>query len=152
MTSVISHSMAWKNERLKFSSAENIGLRTLWKMLVFDGKETFSNNDSVPEYLTSQEMPNNMSLLKFLAINALELSAPASPLLLQQQSSCSSTSTKGWLQLAGHPESIAPAEHGTVRKRISCSTDSEAIAYTEISKDQYATKLVPRFKGIHEYN
>ncbi len=40
MTSVISHSMAY--ERLKFSTAENVGLKTLWKMLVFDntnGKE-----------------------------------------------------------------------------------------------------------------
>lgn len=48
--------------------------------------------------------------------------------------------------------SIAPAENGTVRKRISCATDSEAIAYLDISKDPHATKLVPRFKGIHEYN
>lgn len=39
-----------------------------------------------------------------------------------------------------------------MRKRISCTTDSEAIAYLDISKDPYATKLVPRFKGIHEYN
>ncbi|KAG4071908.1 hypothetical protein HA402_006069 [Bradysia odoriphaga] len=145
--------MAWTNERLKFSSAENVGLKTLWKMLVFEnGKETFRNND-MPEYLTTQDMPNNMSLLKFFAINALELSAPASPLLLQQQqSSCSSIPPPGWLQLAGHPESIAPAETGTVRKRISCSTDSEAIAYLEISKDPHATKLVPRFKGIYEHN
>lgn len=43
MTSVISHSMAWTNERLKFSSAENIGLKTLWKMLVFEnGKEVIT--------------------------------------------------------------------------------------------------------------
>lgn len=42
MTSVIPHSMAWTNERLKFSSADNVGLKALWKMLVFDntnGKE-----------------------------------------------------------------------------------------------------------------
>lgn len=44
MTTAISHSMAYRtNERLKFSStAENVGLKTLWKMLVFDntsGKE-----------------------------------------------------------------------------------------------------------------
>lgn len=39
-----------------------------------------------------------------------------------------------------------------MRKRISCPTDSEAIAYLDISKDQYASKLVPRFKGIHEYD
>lgn len=36
MTSVISNSMAWTNERLKVSSAENVGLKTIWKMLVFD--------------------------------------------------------------------------------------------------------------------
>lgn len=33
--------------------------------------------------------------------NALELSAPASPVLLQQQNG---TIPPGWLQLAGHPE------------------------------------------------
>lgn len=36
--------------------------------------------------------------------NALELSAPASPLLLQQQQQQSNGSSPGWLQLAGHPE------------------------------------------------
>lgn len=46
--------------------------------------------------------------------------------------------------------SIAPAENGTVRKRISGSTDSEAIAYRGISRDPYASKIVPKFLGVHE--
>lgn len=35
--------------------------------------------------------------------NALELTAPAAPLLLQQQQQHTTIPT-GWLQLAGHPE------------------------------------------------
>ncbi|XP_031619171.1 inositol-trisphosphate 3-kinase homolog isoform X2 [Contarinia nasturtii] len=92
---------------------------------------------------------NNMSLLKFFAINALELSAPASPVLLQQQQK---TIPSGWLQLAGHPESIELSANGTVRKRISGIDDSEAIAYRGISKDSHASKIVPRFLGVTESN
>lgn len=48
--------------------------------------------------------------------------------------------------------SIAPAENGTVRKRISGVDDSEAIAYRGISKDDYASKIVPKFLGVTESN
>lgn len=46
--------------------------------------------------------------------------------------------------------SIAPAANGTVRKRISGISDSEAIAYRGIIKDAYASKIVPKFLGVHE--
>lgn len=39
-----------------------------------------------------------------------------------------------------------------MRKRISGITDSEAIAYRGISKDAYASKIVPKFLGVHEIN
>lgn len=48
--------------------------------------------------------------------------------------------------------SIAPAANGTVRKRISSITDSEAIAYRGISTDFYASKIVPAFIGVNESN
>lgn len=48
--------------------------------------------------------------------------------------------------------SIAPAANGTVRKRISGVDDSEAIAYRGISRDLYASKIVPKFLGVTESN
>lgn len=48
--------------------------------------------------------------------------------------------------------SIAPAANGTVRKRISGANDSEAIAYRGISRDPYASKIVPKFIGVKESN
>lgn len=48
--------------------------------------------------------------------------------------------------------SIAPGANGIVRKRISGVDDSEAIAYRGISKDTYASKIVPKFLGVTEFN
>lgn len=122
------------------------------KMLVFDTEDTSSrkNNNSITNFTSNNSNENskqqpNMSFLKFFAMNALELSAPATPVLLQQaNSSC------GWVQLSGHPKSIAPADNGVVRKRI--TTDSEIIAYRGMSKDIHAAKLIPKFLGVSEIN
>lgn len=49
MTTIVAHPMAWTNERLKYSSNDCIGLKTLWKMLVLDNNNTgniTSNNVS----------------------------------------------------------------------------------------------------------
>lgn len=48
--------------------------------------------------------------------------------------------------------SIAPSANGTVRKRISGVDDSEAIAYRGISRDAFASKIVPKFLGVTESN
>lgn len=48
--------------------------------------------------------------------------------------------------------SIAPGANGIVRKRISNASDHEAIAYRGLTKDQYASKLIPKFYGIRELN
>lgn len=48
--------------------------------------------------------------------------------------------------------SIAPAENGTVRKRIVGINDSEAIAYRGMSKDIYASQIVPKYLGVTESN
>lgn len=45
--------------------------------------------------------------------------------------------------------SIAPAANGTVRKRISGPTDSEAIAYRGLCVDPQAVHLIPQFHGCH---
>ncbi|XP_026478063.1 inositol-trisphosphate 3-kinase homolog isoform X2 [Ctenocephalides felis] len=141
-----------------------------------------------------------MSLLKFLAINALELSAPASPALLQTRTGANSsaasivatqhpqvamavatrenltspqinnnttanvngntvsngtmqvnnvTSPNGeWIQLSGHPASIAPSAPGAVCKRLSrAEGDHEARAYRELAADPLASRLAPAYLG-----
>lgn len=101
------------------------------------------------EYLVEQGAPNNKSLLSFFAINALELSAPASPVLLEHNAPAIPS---GWLQLSGHPRSIAPAANGSVRKRISGPDDAEVAAYRKLSVDSHAAKVVPKFLGVHRHD
>ncbi|KAJ8984774.1 hypothetical protein NQ317_003686 [Molorchus minor] len=61
--------------------------------------------------------------------NALDLSAPASDVLLKSRSS-------NWFQLSGHPDSLAPAGPGTVwKKRSVGADDTERIVYEEMSQD-----------------
>nr|NP_001245954.1 inositol 1,4,5-triphosphate kinase 1, isoform B [Drosophila melanogaster]AFH03628.1 inositol 1,4,5-triphosphate kinase 1, isoform B [Drosophila melanogaster] len=91
-----------------------------------------------------------MSLLKFLAINALELSAPATPHLLQHQQAHKQAKPQGWMQLSGHPESIVPTSTGIVRKRISGLEDSEVHAYRLICKEPQTAQIVPAYFGIQE--
>ncbi|XP_055302725.1 inositol-trisphosphate 3-kinase homolog isoform X2 [Sitodiplosis mosellana] len=129
-TTFINRPMAWTNQRLKYTQNDCINLKALWKMLIL-------NDNHEKEDIKSNK-------------NALELSAPASPVLLLQQQKSIPSGT--WLQLAGHPESIAPGANGIVRKRISGVDDSEAIAYRGISKDAYASKIVPKFLGVTESN
>ncbi|XP_075149749.1 inositol-trisphosphate 3-kinase-like protein isoform X2 [Haematobia irritans] len=92
-----------------------------------------------------------MSLLKFLAINALELSAPASPVLLQQQQqhqiNNKNNKPTGWLQLSGHPESIVPCSSGVVRKRVASFSDYEVQAYQKLSQEAHTSKIIPDFYG-----
>ncbi|XP_043649864.1 inositol-trisphosphate 3-kinase homolog isoform X2 [Drosophila teissieri] len=91
-----------------------------------------------------------MSLLKFLAINALELSAPATPHLLQHQQAHTQQKPQGWMQLSGHPESIVPTSTGIVRKRISGLEDSEVHAYRLICQEPQTAQIVPAYFGIQE--
>jgi len=81
--------------------------------------------------------------------NALELSAPASPVLLQHGNN---NKPKGWVQLSGHPESIVPTATGIVRKRIQSLDDNELKAYQSIESDPYAINLAPEFYGVHKIN
>ncbi|XP_017780020.1 PREDICTED: inositol-trisphosphate 3-kinase A isoform X2 [Nicrophorus vespilloides] len=87
----------------------------------------------------------DMSLLKFLAINALDLSAPASDVLLKSRSS-------NWFQLSGHPDSLAPAGPGTVwKKRSGSQDDTERMVYEELSQDPFVNDIVPKYYREVEY-
>ncbi|KNC25298.1 hypothetical protein FF38_02530 [Lucilia cuprina] len=114
---------------------------------------SFENCENINDYLGQRDFdaPSRMSLLKFLAINALELSAPATPVLLQQQQQQQQQQTNnkpsGWLQLSGHPESIVPCASGVVRKRVNSFTDYEVLAYQQLRQEPQTSKIVPEFYG-----
>ncbi|KAK9877320.1 hypothetical protein WA026_017716 [Henosepilachna vigintioctopunctata] len=96
---------------------------------------------NVPE----RKPEDDMSLLKFLAINALDLSAPASDVLLKSRSS-------GWFQLSGHPDSLAPAGPGTVwKKRANPNDETERMVYEEISKDPQLSNIIPKYYREVDY-
>ncbi|XP_055389413.1 inositol-trisphosphate 3-kinase A isoform X1 [Condylostylus longicornis] len=110
------------------------------------------SNNNIAEYnreFMPQQLHNKMSLLKFFAINALDLSAPASPVLLQHGNN---NKPNGWVQLSGHPESIVPTATGIVRKRIPSLDDNELKSYQSIESDPYASNLIPEFYGVHKIN
>lgn len=86
-------------------------------------------------------VPTHMSLPKFLAISALELSIPATPQLLH--SKCLK-----WLQLSGHKDTVAVSKDGSrVQKKIKDLNDAELAAYKELSRDPFASRIVPKFAG-----
>ncbi|CAG9760595.1 unnamed protein product [Ceutorhynchus assimilis] len=95
--------------------------------------------------LDSFKNEEEMSLLKFLAINALDLSLPASPVLLKTRSS-------NWFQLSGHPDSLAPAGPGTVwKKRSSNSDDTERMVYEDLLQDPALKDIIPKYYREVEY-
>uniref|UniRef100_A0A182JKZ2 Kinase n=1 Tax=Anopheles atroparvus TaxID=41427 RepID=A0A182JKZ2_ANOAO len=155
MTSSIFLTMAgWTSDKFRLSCIDSNGFkRTLLKMLILDNGTKNTNIEAertAAEYLVDQGVPNSnadKSLLRFFAINALELSAPASPVLLE----CNAPAVpSGWLQLSGHPKSIAPMANGIVRKRISGPNDTELLAYRQLMVDPHAVKVVPKFLGVHQ--
>lgn len=47
MTTIVAQPMAWTNERLKYSSNDCIGLKSLWKMLILDNHSADINTNEV---------------------------------------------------------------------------------------------------------
>lgn len=77
--------------------------------------------------------------------NALDLSAPASDVLLKSRSS-------NWFQLSGHPDSLAPAGPGTVwKKRSGGPDDTERTVYEELSQDKSLRDIIPRYYREVDY-
>ncbi|XP_066248225.1 inositol-trisphosphate 3-kinase homolog isoform X3 [Euwallacea similis] len=106
------------------------------KQIKLNGSKQASDNVNAEE---------EMSLLKFLAFNALDLSLPASPVLLKSRST-------NWFQLSGHPDSLAPAGPGTVWKKRSPNSDNtERIVYEELLKDPVLKDIVPKYYREVEY-
>lgn len=113
-------------------------------------KRTTSSVETTPAAPTPTTPSSQPSdLLKFLAINALELSAPASDALLKSRSS-------EWFQLSGHPGSLAPAGPGTVWKRRAAGDhpahNPERDAYEALGACPHMRSAIPRFYRELEYD
>ena len=77
-----------------------------------------------------------LTLLELLALKSLELSAPASDVILK-------TRTSNWVQLSGHQDSFALAGPGTIWKKRS-TDDTEVRAYEALMHDSMS-EMVPKF-------
>lgn len=94
------------------------------------------NMDTNDATFTSNGSENDMSMLQRLALNALNLTAPASSVLLNNR-------RNNWIQLAGHPGSLAPAGPGTIWKKRG-PDPVETQAYEALAKDP-AREITPTF-------
>ncbi|XP_076339106.1 inositol-trisphosphate 3-kinase homolog [Tachypleus tridentatus] len=84
-----------------------------------------------------------LTLLQLLALNSLELTAPASDILLKNWNN-------NWIQLSGHEGLFAPAGPGTIWKKRSPEDDTEVQAYRMLMTDSMR-EMVPRFYRDVEY-
>lgn len=87
--------------------------------------------------------------MKFLALNALELTAPASDVLLRQSTTTTNANTPtNWVQLSGHPDTFAPAGPGTVWKK--CGGGAERTVYEALNQEPSLKDVTPRFlREVH---
>ncbi|CAG2165287.1 unnamed protein product [Oppiella nova] len=90
-----------------------------------------------------KENHTNSVVLELFALNSLELSAPASDIILKSRS-------QNWVQLSGHEDSFALAGPGTIWKKRS-SDDTEVRAYEALMNDSMC-EMVPKFFRDVFYN
>ncbi|KAL0842157.1 hypothetical protein ABMA28_014330 [Loxostege sticticalis] len=111
-------------------------------------RRTGSPVEAAPAPATTAPNAQPSDLLKFLAINALELSAPASDALLKSRSS-------EWFQLSGHPGSLAPAGPGTVWKRRAAGDhpahNPERDTYEALAACPHMRSAIPKYYRELEY-
>ncbi|XP_061929086.1 inositol-trisphosphate 3-kinase homolog isoform X2 [Apis cerana] len=106
---------------------------------------TIQKMEQFPLVLSDTTMPEEDLSLKFLALNALDLTAPASDVLLKNR-------LKSWFQLSGHPDGFAPAGPGTVWKRKTGGAENtERMVYEALSKDKELRDCIPRYYREVEY-
>ncbi|CAH1953823.1 unnamed protein product [Acanthoscelides obtectus] len=140
----------WKHSKTVRSPSPHNAFKR-WRMksnLKAEQKNGLNGSNATVQ--SKENEKNNMSLINFLAINALELSAPASDILLKSRPSPQQIGN--WFQLSGHPDSLAPAGPGTVWKKRSTGTeDAERRVYEEMSRDPQLRDIVPRYYREVEY-
>ncbi|CAG2107432.1 unnamed protein product [Medioppia subpectinata] len=98
------------------------------------------NHNSV---VVNNDNDKELTLLELFALNSLELSAPASDIIMK-------TRTNNWVQLSGHEDSFALAGPGTIWKKRS-TDDTEVRAYEALMQDSMC-EMVPKFFRDVFYN
>lgn len=95
--------------------------------------------------VSARQSPNtDISLLQLLALNALDLTAPAaSDLLVRNRKNA-------WVQLSGHEGAFAPAGPGTIWKRRPAADNTEVKAYQAITED-IMRDFTPKFYKEVQY-
>ncbi|XP_066902477.1 inositol-trisphosphate 3-kinase homolog isoform X4 [Halyomorpha halys] len=121
-----------KNGVLKVNSNSNKGAAS---------KESWRSGCCVTGKRQCRKQHEDSSLLKFLALNALELSAPASDALLRSQQM--QGSNQAWFQLSGHPDAFAPAGPGTIWKK--CSGGDEKAVYEALAGEPELRGITPAY-------
>uniref|UniRef100_A0A1B6D9K3 Kinase n=1 Tax=Clastoptera arizonana TaxID=38151 RepID=A0A1B6D9K3_9HEMI len=126
----------------------------LW-ICIFVLFQQSENRKSITSSLSSKKVrkrEEEHSLLKFLALNALELTAPASDVLLRQGKNNSNLSfgSNSWFQLSGHPDAFAPAGPGTIWKK--CGGGTERAVYEAISSEPLLMGVTPHYLREVQYD
>ncbi|XP_013793362.2 inositol-trisphosphate 3-kinase homolog, partial [Limulus polyphemus] len=143
-----------KQKHGRLAESNKKGVNNKWRQIAqraFGQKTKLSESSDSGVSLQSSEKSKSvenfeleeLTLLQILAVKALELSAPASDVLLRNR-------RKNWIQLSGHEGTLAPAGPGTIWKKVSAD-DSEVQAYKKLMTDITAD-VVPRFYRDVEYN
>lgn len=84
-------------------------------------------------------------LFVLLFQNALDLTAPASDIILKNRQN-------SWFQLSGHPDCFAPAGPGTIwKKRSGGPENAEREVYEALGSDPAMKDIVPRYFREVEY-
>lgn len=94
------------------------------------------SDPATPPSTGDNSLKTEMTMLQLLAFNALDLTAPASDILLRNRRS-------SWVQLSGHPGCFAPAGPGTLWKKQG-SDNNERVVYEALMRD-VARDIVPKY-------
>lgn len=109
----------------------------------FDGSLNGTTKLNLESCLSdSLRKTQDLTLLQILALKSLELTAPASDIILKNRS-------KNWVQCSGHENSFSPAAPGTIWKKRG-SEDAEVRAYEKLMNDS-TRDVVPKYYGTVEY-
>ncbi|XP_033224581.1 inositol-trisphosphate 3-kinase homolog [Belonocnema kinseyi] len=135
----------WRRSASAGNRSNPAGSNTAALARLLNDPNTIQKLEQFPLVHSDATMPDEDLSLKFLALNALDLTAPASDILLKNR-------LKSWFQLSGHPSSFAPAGPGTVwKRRTGGSENTERSVYEFLSEDDAMRDYIPRYYREVEY-
>uniref|UniRef100_T1JEJ5 Kinase n=1 Tax=Strigamia maritima TaxID=126957 RepID=T1JEJ5_STRMM len=128
-----------KNKKLtrKWRSTAKHVLQGDWKKKDSTSTSSTDKKNKSVQISIDDLVPSDMTLLQVLALNALDLTAPASDILLKNRKN-------NWVQLSGHEGAFALAGPGTIWKKRTSDSDTEVKAYERLMQEELAD-FVPCF-------